>query len=325
MKANTIIRRFGRFAACVAMLAAAACTGNFEDYNTKPFRPSDDDLNGDNVGVGILFPAMMEFVTHFQVNASQMHDVLVADELGGYTSAVKSYQGQNIATYNPSDKFNDYIFEQTFANFYGNYFKVETQTGGEGPVYQLARILRVAAMLRVTDAYGPIPYSKMQNGTFSVPYDSQRDVYMAMIDDLDAAMETLYTFASAGDGILMRDFDISSFKGDSRLWVSFANTLKLRMAIRMSGVEPEARRIAEEAVRDMATYGLIDANAENLSFSSDSRQNPFYTQATSTSWQDLRSNASIVMYMNAYEDPRRASYFSKSGYDGIYVGVRAGI
>ena len=51
-------------------------------------------------------------------------------------------------------------------------------------------------------------------------------------------METLYTFASAGDGILMRDFDISSFKGDSRLWVSFANTLKLRMAIRMSGVEP---------------------------------------------------------------------------------------
>ena len=325
MKANTIIRRFGRFAACVAMLAAAACTGNFEDYNTKPFRPSDDDLNGDNVGVGILFPAMMEFVTHFQVNASQMHDVLVVDELGGYTSAVKSYQGQNIATYNPSDKFNDYIFEQTFANFYGNYFKVETQTGGEGPVYQLARILRVAAMLRVTDAYGPIPYSKMQNGTFSVPYDSQRDVYMAMIDDLDAAMETLYTFASAGDGILMRDFDISSFKGDSRLWVSFANTLKLRMAIRMSGVEPEARRIAEEAVRDMATYGLIDANAENLSFSSDSRQNPFYTQATSTSWQDLRSNASIVMYMNAYEDPRRASYFSKSGYDGIYVGVRAGI
>lgn len=162
MKANTIIRRFGRFAACVAMLAAAACTGNFEDYNTKPFRPSDDDLNGDNVGVGILFPAMMEFVTHFQVNASQMHDVLVADELGGYASAVKSYQGQNIATYNPSDKFNDYIFEQTFANFYGNYFKVETQTGGEGPVYQLARILRVAAMLRVTDAYGPIPYSKMR-------------------------------------------------------------------------------------------------------------------------------------------------------------------
>ena len=51
-------------------------------------------------------------------------------------------------------------------------------------------------------------------GTFSVPYDSQRDVYMAMIDDLDAAMETLYTFASAGDGILMRDFDISSFPSE---------------------------------------------------------------------------------------------------------------
>ena len=133
MKANTIIRRFGRFAACVAMLAAAACTGNFEDYNTKPFRPSDDDLNGDNVGVGILFPAMMEFVTHFQVNASQMHDVLVADELGGYTSAVKSYQGQNIATYNPSDKFNDYIFEQTFANSTATTSRSRPRLAARGP------------------------------------------------------------------------------------------------------------------------------------------------------------------------------------------------
>jgi len=326
MKAHTIIRRFGRLAACTAMLvAAAACTGNFEDYNTKPFRPSDEDLEGDNVGVGILFPVMMEFMAHFQVNASQMHDVLVGDELGGYASAVKPFQGQNIATYNPSDKFNDYIFEQSFANFYGNFFKVEKATGGEGPVYQLARIIRAAAMLRVTDAYGPIPYSKMRNGTFSVPYDSQRDVYIAMIADLDAAMAALRTFASAGDGILMRDFDISSFRGDTRLWVSFANTLKLRMAIRMSGVEPEARRIAEESVRDMATYGLIDTNAENLSFFSESRQNPFYTQATSTSWQDLRSNANIVMYMNAYEDPRRAFYFSKSGYEQTYVGARSGI
>lgn len=325
MKTNTLIRRLGRLAVCAAVCAAAACTGNFESYNTKPFRPSDEDLEGDNVGVGILFPAMMEFITHFQVNASQMHDVLVGDELGGYASAVKPFQGQNISTYNPSDKFNDYLFEQTFSNFYGNYFKVVAQTGGAGPVYQLARILRVAAMLRVTDAYGPIPYSKMQNGTFSAPYDSQRDVYMTMIEDLDAAMEALYTFASAGDGILMRDFDISSFKGDARLWVRFANTLKLRMAVRMSAVEPEAQRIAEEAVRDRATYGLIEANAQNLTFSSDSRQNPFFTQATSTSWQDLRSNANIVMYMNAYEDPRRASYFSRSGYAATYVGARSGI
>ena len=325
MKTNRIFRRIGRLTAMGATLAAVACTGSFEEYNTKPYRPSDEDLEGDNVGVGILFPSMMEWMMHVQVNASQYHDVLLGDELGGYASAVKSYQGQNIATYNPSDDFNDPLFENTFSNFYGNYFQIMTETGGEGPVYELSRIIRVASMLRVTDAYGPIPYSKMQNGTFSVPYDSQRDVYMAMIDDLDEAMESLHTFAAAGGGSLLSDFDISTYKGDVSLWIQFANTLKLRMAIRMSGVEPEAQRIAEEAVAAIDTYGLIDANAENLQFTLTSRRNPYYTQATSESWQDLRSNANITMYMNAYEDPRRSSYFSKSGYDETYAGVRSGI
>ncbi len=326
MKQNKITRFFERGVLCAALLAAAACTGNFEDYNTKPYRPSDDDLIGDNVGIGILFPSMMEWMTHYQVNASQYQDVLIGDELGGYCSAVKPYQGQNISTYNPSDSFNDPLFTNSFSNFYGNYFQVQSSTGGEGAVFQLAQIIRVASMLRVTDAYGPIPYKQMQNGTFSVPYDSQRDVYLTMIDELDAAMEELYTFVSSGSTTLLGDFDISNYAGDVRSWIRFANTLKLRMAIRMSGVESSAQTIAEEAVAARETYGLIENVSESMYFVSTSRRNPFYTQATSTSWQDLRSNANITMYMNAYADPRRSSYFSVSGYaDQPYVGARSGI
>lgn len=326
MKQHTIKRLFGRGVLCTALLAAAACTGNFEEYNTKPYRPTDEDLVGDNVGIGILFPSMMEWMTHYQVNASQYQDVLLGDELGGYCSAVKPYQGQNISTYNPSDDFNDPLFENCFSNFYGNYFQVLSSTGGEGAVYQLAQIIRVASMLRVTDAYGPIPYRQMQNGTFSVPYDSQRDVYLAMIDDLDAAMAELYTFVSAGNTTLLADFDISNYAGDVRSWIRFANTLKLRMAIRMSGVESSAQAIAEEAVAARETYGLIESTAQSLYFVSTSRRNPFYTQATSSSWQDLRSNANITMYMNAYADPRCSAYFSVSGYaDQPYAGARSGI
>lgn len=326
MKQHTIKRLFGRGVLCAALLAAAACTGNFEEYNTKPYRPTDDDLIGDNVGIGILFPSMMEWMTHYQVNASQYQDVLIGDELGGYCSAVKPYQGQNISTYNPSDAFNDPLFENSFSNFYGNYFQVLSSTDGEGAVFQLAQIIRVASMLRVTDAYGPIPYTQMQNGTFSVPYDSQRDVYLKMIEELDAAMAELYTFVSSGSTTLLADFDISNYAGDVRSWIRFANTLKLRMAIRMSGVESSARTIAEEAVAARETYGLIESTSESMYFVSTSRRNPFYTQAVSSSWQDLRSNANITMYMNAYADPRRSSYFSVSGYaDQPYVGARSGI
>ena len=316
MKANTIIRRFGRFAACVAMLAAAACTGNFEDYNTKPFRPSDDDLNGDNVGVGILFPSMMEFVTHFQVNASQMHDVLVADELGGYTSAVKSYQGQNIATYNPSVKFNDYIFEQTFANFYGNYFKVETQTGGEGPVYQLARILRVAAMLRVTDAYGPIPYSKLEsNESVYVEYDSQEAVYTKMFEELDEAIEILGRNTTLPAEAWSRYDGV--YYGNIAQWLKYANSLKLRMAMRLSYVKSDvARAKAAEAIAG----GVIEANADNAAMhAAENRTTLIYND-----WGDHRVGADILCYMTGYEDPRLEKMFLPND-KGDYVGIRIGI
>ena len=44
MKTNRIFRRIGRLTAMGATLAAVACTGSFEEYNTKPYRPSDEDL-----------------------------------------------------------------------------------------------------------------------------------------------------------------------------------------------------------------------------------------------------------------------------------------
>ena len=274
----------------VALLGLAACTGDFEDINRNPNQVTEEQMDALNYKTGTKFKSLQSLVIPVQEHMYQFNESLSGGPFGGYIGATVDTWQTKFETYNPSADWRKWPFANVITETYTPYKGIVNGTEDEVAI-AFARLLRVAIMHRVTDSYGPIPYSKMQNGTFSVPYDSQRDVYMAMIDDLDAAMETLYTFASAGDGILMRDFDISSFKGDSRLWVSFANTLKLRMAIRMSGVEPEARRIAEEAVRDMATYGLIDANAENLSFSSDSRQNPFYTQATSTSWQDLRSNA----------------------------------
>lgn len=42
----------------------------------------------------------------------------------------------------------------------------------------VATIIKVAAMHRVTDTYGPIPYSKIgKDGSITTPYDSQKDVY----------------------------------------------------------------------------------------------------------------------------------------------------
>ena len=47
-------------------------------------------------------------------------------------------------------------------------------------------------MSRVTDTYGPIPYSKIgQDGKITIPYDTQEEVYNAFFKELDESIEVL--------------------------------------------------------------------------------------------------------------------------------------
>lgn len=69
-----------------------------------------------------------------------------------------------------------------------------------------------------------------------------------MFDDLDNAITILKSAATFGVNQDLAVVD-QFYKGDCSKWLKFANTLKLRMAIRISGVEPEyAQTKAQEAV-----------------------------------------------------------------------------
>ena len=57
------------------------------------------------------------------------------------------------------------------------------------------KLLRVAVMHRVTDMFGPIPYSKVVDKlggiSLSVPYDSQEEVYKQMLKELNEVTDVL--------------------------------------------------------------------------------------------------------------------------------------
>lgn len=83
------------------------------------------------------------------------------------------------------------------------------------------------------------------------------------------------------------------YNGDLAKWVKFANSLKLRLAVRVSHKLPgEAKKWAEEAVR----AGVIENNAENAM--KPTSDNPFYKM--SNNWGDTRCGADIISYMNAF-------------------------
>lgn len=123
--------------------------------------------------------------------------------------------------------------------------------------YNLARITRVYIMHRMTDLYGDVPY--FQAGLpkeYSYPvYDKQQDIYMDMLKELNEAQASLQNGGTAPIGA----HDVY-FQGDTEKWRKFANSLMLRLAMRMSKVDPTT---AQTWVQTAVSNGLLESIDDN--------------------------------------------------------------
>ena len=146
-----------------------------------------------------------------------------------------------------------------------------------------------------------------------------------MFEDLDYAINILKEYVTETGGMKPLEGYDPVFNGDYSKWVRFANSMKLRLALRISSADPVlAQKKAEEAVADNG--GLIETPSDNAMCSVGAEPNPY--QLVANDWGEIRVNATIASYMNGYNDPRRSAYFTAStvgGNYGTYVGMRSGI
>lgn len=115
------------------------------------------------------------------------------------------------------------------------------------------------------------------------------------------------------------------YEGDASKWVKFANTLRLRLAMRIVYANSTlAQQEAEKSINN--PIGLISAIGEKASLKHSSNliyYHPLWEIKDFNSGE-ARMGASMDAYMNGYADPRRPVYF-KAAADGGYHGVRLGI
>ena len=79
-------------------------------------------------------------------------------------------------------------------------------------------------------------------------YDSQEAVYHSFFEELDEAVQILYDFYMRGGAVVPLASDMV-YEGDVAKWIRFANSLMLRLAIRVRYADEElARKYAEMAV-----------------------------------------------------------------------------
>lgn len=305
-------------------LSLAACTAGYDSYNTNPYDATKDEMQRDSYLLSSALVGMEGWVIPLDVNTNQFVECLLGGSFGGYMADSNSgFNGKNFATYNPEEHWSRVPFNDVIPAIFIRRAQVSDATTDVVPL-AVADIIKVTAMQRITDIYGPIPYSQIgADGSITAPYDSQQQVYNEMYKELDTAIKVLTVN-------LNKNFNSNCdkvYSGNVVQWIRYANSLKLRMALRISNVDAvTAKQWAEEAVSH--NIGVITSNDDNA-YMAVTRSNPFRVIMYDYNSGDSKVSADITSYMNGYNDPRRLYYFTESTFDSIsinnYIGLRSGI
>lgn len=316
----------------VSVAALMSCTDNYENINSHPYEPGS--LEADDYALGSAMNNLAGCIVSPDINTAQFTDCLLGGPMGGYYASANAGWANTITNFNAKDDWtnvflkSEHVIPILNTNF--NAARLASKNTDNPVPFAIAKVLRVASMSRVTDTYGPIPYTKLGTSTTTeIPYDSQETVYNAFFDELGEALKDLNDNPNVK---LLPTID-NVYAGNIKQWIKFANSLKLRLAIRIAYANPtKAKQMAEEAV-DPANGGVIETNEDNAAWNYfKSITNPIYTatrynQVLGTeTGGDTHAAADIICYMNGYKDNRREKYFIASMWPGYqYVGLRRGI
>ncbi len=302
-------------------ITVSSCTDDFVSLNTPPHQISEG-----NIDIGLLgqsfahaqFRGMYGDRGGFQLSQSLFADL--------YTQ----YFATTAENFD-SDQFVEVgrWVNGAWRNWYGSAARslafveaFSSENEGLELPNAVAKIWRVQIYHRMSDYWGPILYSQVGNGETTVPYDSQQDIYMDFFQTLDEAVALL----SQNRGATVFGGHDQVFDGDADQWITFANSLRLRLAVRIRYVDPStARAEAEKAV----AAGVMMDNSDNaMLMTTDNSTNPYNTI---TNWGEFRMSSAMESLLEGYDDPRTGVYFSPSvdgdsdGDGSPYEGMRNGL
>ncbi len=309
----------------VFSLFVSSCD-NLEEFNVNDRNITDEQLLADFQSIGSNYRPIFENIYRYDPAWKyQLQQNLNADVYSGYMTNPRPFRsGANNTTYNLVGGWNDFIWTIPYSNIMNNVNTINELTLDNDDFKALNavnKVLKVEAMHRVTDVFGPIVYSNFGDFENAGIYDSQEDVYTTFFSELDATVDLLYNV----DDKAFQPFDMvygNQADYNYKPWAKFANSLRLRLAIRISNVDPEKARIeGEKALASSA--GLLESNADNFVIHSD-KVHPL--SVIDNSWGDIRMNASMESILKGYGDSRMEKFFDQSGdYPGDYKGIRNGL
>lgn len=187
--------------------------------------------------------------------------------------------------------------------------------GVKGNKLAIAEILQVYAMHVLVDTFGDVPYTEsLDIDNLSPVYDNDQAIYDDLVVRLDTAIALIDTGAGTYGG-----YDLI-YSGDASKWKKFANSLKLRMALRYASTNvAKATTMAQEAVAS----GVFTSNSDSATFdyfSTSDTANPIWIDLVQSGRSDFVAANTVVDMMNSLNDNRRTAYFDDNLGAGTYTG-----
>ena len=295
---------------CIALgIISTGCTKGFEDMNQNPNAlntPTPELLmNSSARGVLNLFGGDLNRVVTFN-----------------YTQMFVGFQG----------RFQRYSEDpQTLINYWRNAYVECLMPAQEiiriyetNPEFSnrvnIAKIWKCYVLSQIAAVWGPIPYEYGLNGDIIVNYNREQDVYYMLFDDLKAAAQALDL---EGDKFA-RDpiFRNADGQTDIMKWKKFANTLRLRLAMRISNPAPDgdpvkAKAVVEDVFADDAATMTSDSDSAvskwgGLISAEGGDYNPLYYYAVYEKIKNIGTlpafGETACYHMKPYGDPRLKVY-----------------
>ncbi len=183
--------------------------------------------------------------------------------------------------------------------------------------YGVGLILKSWIYSYLTDAYGDVPYTNavkgISEGNITPEFTPQQEIYSGLIADLQSANQILTGAANiSGDNL---------YGGDVYKWRKFANTLRMRLLMRISDVD-KAKAITDmnEIINNVNTYPIFEGNQDNAAIQWDTNdpQPKFLTR--SGSYDEVRFSLTLETRLKELNDRRLIVYAqpTSASEKGIY-------
>ena len=319
MPTPTFFRRL--LPAALLVLGLGACTKDFDAINTDPNKPLD-------VPANLVFTRALKWGTLYDSD-QQLGEHLHANQWVQFFA--NSTPGFITDMYQNNDGFVTPFWNDCYANFGADIQQAIRLSAGKPEDvnrHAQARIWKVFIMHRITDYWGDVPYfDAFKGGTEGVTmpaYDKQEDIYADMLKELREAADEMDDAKTgnygAADLIYGNPTSLvyggSTVAGVNAKWRRFANSLRLRLALRISKANPA---MAEQNVRAALAAGVMTTSADAAIMTNASglriSQNSL---ATVLNFNDSRISRTIVEQLRSTNDPRLPLYV------GVAPGAAAG-